>query len=511
MASIIKAFGIIAILTLLTPLAQASELPVSSYDSRHTDSTNNDILDDFELLWSYKIGGDLVREVELADGKIFVYSIVYYSDDNKIYCLDENTGELIWSHETVEAPVIRSEKVFVSYNEKVYCLNKDNGRIIWSYEIGNPSTPVVADGKVFVSSDEKTYCLNEDSGKLIWSYEIKEPYLPVIANRKVFVSSDGIYCLDENTGELIWHSETPIWSSPSPRVADGKVFFPCSGVLRKENLGICCLDENTGELIWSYEVGYHLPLSITVSDGKIFCVYHDHGSRPYNCDCEIICLDENTGELIWRTGWRTGECVCNIISLIDERIFYGSSYLYAATIGCLDKNSGELIWKYLTECGAGFSPVVVGKIFAWTTDYCSNETKIYCLDADTGELIWSYETGDWFCSSLEVANGTIFIGSSDNTLYCFKHKAFKALEDAQSSINFAKKVGVANITEAEKLLQKANVALNEYRYEEAKNYANQAKESAEKDRNARSILYGIVALLVVLLFFFGYVVGRKRN
>lgn len=149
------------------------------------------------------------------------------------------------------------------------------------------------------------------------------------------------------------------------------------------------------------------------------------------------------------------------------------------------------------------SPAVVdGKVFVG-----SDSNYIYCLDETTGEKIWHYQTGDEVFSSPAVANGKVFIGSRDNKIYCFGLKAFEdalsVINNTQTAINSAKSIG-ADTTEAEKLLQKAEAAVKEGKYEEAENYANQAKESAEKAKKARLILYGVLALLSVVLLFFGY-------
>jgi len=45
---------------------------------------------------------------------------------------------------------------------------------------------------------------------------------------------------------------------------------------------------------------------------------------------------------------------------------------------------------------------------------------VYCLDADDGSKIWEYATSGSVDSSPVVYDGKIYIGSQDNTIYCFK-------------------------------------------------------------------------------------------
>ena len=62
-------------------------------------------------------------------------------------------------------PAVADGKVYIgSTDHKVYCLDAESGALIWNYNIGNPeygvnSSPAVADGKVYVGShDHNVYC-----------------------------------------------------------------------------------------------------------------------------------------------------------------------------------------------------------------------------------------------------------------------------------------------------------------------------------------------------------------
>ena len=79
----------------------------------------------------------------------------------------------------------------------------------------------------------------------------------------------------------------------------------------------------------------------------------------------------------------------------------------------------ELLWSYETGSAVYSSPAVAdGKVFVGSSDCI-----IYCLDEDTGNLIWSYETGSAVYSSPAVADGKGFVGSYDGKIYCFGVKS----------------------------------------------------------------------------------------
>lgn len=74
MHKIFKTLGIIAILVLLTGVAQAGDWPMFHHDARHTGYTDEKVPDDLELLWSYETGGQVESSPAVANGKVFVGS-----------------------------------------------------------------------------------------------------------------------------------------------------------------------------------------------------------------------------------------------------------------------------------------------------------------------------------------------------------------------------------------------------------------------------------------------------
>ena len=350
---------------------QAGDWPMFHRDSCHTGATDEKIPDELVLLWSYETGSYGHTSPAIVNGKVFVVG----SYDDKIYCLDENNGNLIWSVKTrslgESSPAIADGKVFVGSDYKLYCLDEDNGNLIWHSEIGSHwSSPTVAEGEVFIGSDdEKVYCLDVDDGNLIWSYKI------------------------EDTVES------------SPAVADGKVFVGSSFWDNK----IYCLDEDNGNLIWTYETGGRgVSSSPAVADGKVFV-----GSD----DCNIYCLDENTGKLIWR--YKTEYLVTSSPAVADGKVFVGSDN----KVYCLNKDNGNLIWSYETRAPVDSSPAVSGnRVFV------SSWGKIHCLDVDNGNLIWNYEIEyedipfGMFYSSPAIADGKVFVSFNDGKIYCFGGK-----------------------------------------------------------------------------------------
>ena len=50
----------------------------------------------------------------------------------------------------------------------------------------------------------------------------------------------------------------------------------------------------------------------------------------------------------------------------------------------------------------------------------SSDDNLYCLDALTGEKVWAIETERDIDSSPAVSGGYVYVGSDDDNVYCFK-------------------------------------------------------------------------------------------
>ena len=49
----------------------------------------------------------------------------------------------------------------------------------------------------------------------------------------------------------------------------------------------------------------------------------------------------------------------------------------------------------------------------------SGDDSVYALNAATGAKLWSYHTGNQVFSSPTVANGVVYVGSGDGNMYAF--------------------------------------------------------------------------------------------
>ena len=117
-----------------------------------------------KVLWRTPIAGGYAGPA-VADGKVFITDYVTTDDvkvDNfdrkeftgqeRIQCLDEATGKVLWTH---EYPV----KYAISYPSGPRC------------------TPNVESNRVYtLGAEGHLVCLNTADGKVIWSHDLKQDY-----------------------------------------------------------------------------------------------------------------------------------------------------------------------------------------------------------------------------------------------------------------------------------------------------------------------------------------------
>ncbi len=78
----------------------------------------------------------------------------------------------------------------------------------------------------------------------------------------------------------------------------------------------------------------------------------------------------------------------------------------------------SLKWSYTTGGEVYSSPAVAnGVVYVGSVN-----GTVYALDAKTGAKVWNYATGDQIYSSPAVANGVVYIGSWDNNVYALNAK-----------------------------------------------------------------------------------------
>ena len=348
-------------------------------------------------------------------------------------------GTLAWVFRDEEAmavdfsssPAIVGNRLYIgsshgsifSLGGATYCIDTISKQVVWRHTSPTPifSPPAVAGGRVYIGegyhqdSNCHLRCLDAKTGDLIWSFQTASHVesTPFISQGKLYFTAgaDGVYCIDALEGQQIWHYKD-VHADMSPVVHKGKVYFGTG----YGDYKILAVDAETGIETWSREMPYPVWGSPSANEDIVFFGlgrgnFSESALLPAG---KVVALNVETGDIVWE--YEAEDAVLTAIAIQDGYVIFGSrdGYVY-----CLQETDGKLAWH--TDLGGPVvsSPAVTPKIVYAAT----KNGYLYALSADSGEMQWEFNTRTVtrnieFYSSPAVANGLLYIGSSDRYIFC---------------------------------------------------------------------------------------------
>lgn len=379
-------------------------------------------------------------------------------------------GGLNWSYTAdvrtfYASPAVVGNRVYITSADKgplrdrgaIYCLDADTGGLVWRSAppgyLATFSSPSVA-GRFLVCGEGLHYtrsarvvCLDVTrNGEIVWTYQTRSHVesTPCIDNDRVYVGAgdDGYYCFrlePDPAGQpvLIWHVPAEKYpdAETSPAVHDGRVFVG----LGMEGRAVCCLDAETGNELWRVPTPYPVFGPPTVVGGLVV-VGMGNGNfiqsaeevarseidklkkqgksaeeiaaaaKSLGSAGEVWCLGERTGEVQWK--FAAGETILGAVAAGEDRFYFGSRDGYSYCVSF----AGKLLAKWNAH-----APIVTSPALGGERVYAVTETgKLYGLRADGLELVWEATVGFTgpFLSSPAVARGHVYVGSQQDGLLC---------------------------------------------------------------------------------------------
>ncbi len=189
------------------------------------------ITSDGNLIWKYETSKlpegscpPVMSDQFITSSPTIYKDKVYFgSGEKKVYCIDPQTGELIWEFKTEETGLMMKYRTgedriistlgaaydmvyFGSWNNTVYALDANTGIEMWRCLTGDRiiSSPAIADGMIYTGCmDGHFYSLEAFEGNLIGDFRLgKVVGSPSISNGYVFVPAESkLYCLGEKIQE----------------------------------------------------------------------------------------------------------------------------------------------------------------------------------------------------------------------------------------------------------------------------------------------------------------------
>ncbi|MFB3888982.1 MAG: PQQ-binding-like beta-propeller repeat protein [Candidatus Bathyarchaeia archaeon] len=325
----------------------------------------------------------------LADnGKVFTGSTL----DHCYYCLDQNTGEVIWQFNLTGGsqrwPQLAFHTAWVLDSSRAVALSQNNGNAYYKMTVaGSPALSVkfpqvFEDGDaIYLTSGNNVSCLKLShtefpSVSLVWNQSTIRGRLAYADGLLYGVASYSTWCscVEAATGKLVWNftgtGDPKDKFYPSPVIDNGLVFLGTE----TNNASIVadhvvCLDAKTGAYKWTYATGEYFVQSISAGYGNIYVA----GGEQNN----VYCIDQKTGNLIWK------HSTPGVIDYYTMQIGGGAVYLVCAAMAitgfpvagtypgytiCLNATTGDEIWRYWTPTSATDVSLVDGNLYTETIE-----------------------------------------------------------------------------------------------------------------------------------------------
>lgn len=387
------------------------------------------------LKWQFHTGGSVVSSPILSAGTLYVGSA-----DHKLYALDSASGALKWSFQTngrnPSSPAISGGIVyFESYDSYVYAVDATTGHLIWKFKtegerrfaathlhgfepaaetMPDPfdsflSSPAVWNGAVYLGSgDGNVYALDAKSGHLIWKVKTGDVVhaSPAVDGGTIYIGSwdSNFYALDAKTGAEKWrfkggqdpniHNQVGFQSSAA--VAHGTVYVGC------RDSKLYALDAATGAKKWALDAkGSWVIGSPAVRNGKVYAATSDSGL--------FFELDAQTGKTLFTLDFKHWPMFSSP-TLAADWAYIGTN---EGKLVAIDIKNRKLGWVYQTEGSRRNGPTYTKR--DGTPNY-----ELAFADSFYDDLVVGNSrmlTVGAVLSSPAVAEGAVYFGSSDGSVY----------------------------------------------------------------------------------------------
>lgn len=196
-----------------------------------------------KVRWRVPVGHSWSSPV-IAGGRVYVTDVMLEKPKatERLLCLDEATGKVLWIHEHDAA-----------YPEWSFTPGQENGPSV---------TPIAEGSKVWMlGAIGGLFCLDSKTGAIIWQKDLAKDYgmggfstnaSPLIDGEKLVLviggkPEAGVIALDKNTGNEIWHAldEASANSSPIVIEAAGR-----RQLVVWTQQSVSALDTEDGEVLW---------------------------------------------------------------------------------------------------------------------------------------------------------------------------------------------------------------------------------------------------------------------
>ena len=427
--------------------------------------------------WAVRVPGNQpLATPAYANGMLFVGG-GYGSHD--FYAFDAKTGRVVWKTKTSDdgptgAVVADGLVAFNTESCTLIVVDAKTGKLVWQEWLGDPlmSQPAISNGRVFMAypsngraAQQQHFTSNQahqSAAAHVPPKPVQQVPQPAKGEETADVGSHRLLCADLKTGKHIWERAISADVISAPVISEGKVYFTTFDGTSY------CLDAEKGSVVWKKEnAGTSAPVVVA---GEVLMTQKEaSGNKSYeglkrldasgsDKDKRLIAGEEAAyldkdkgggvalnaqaqGALDSSVGFGSAPATAQldkankhigVKTVVGGWAYQGSRAAYSKGqmlnaqgryLNSVNANSGGLSWR--AEVSGGglaadsqvFSPPALGEQLMYLS---SSLGHLLSVSQKGGEVGFMYEFGEPMVFQPALAEGSVFVGTSNGLLICLK-------------------------------------------------------------------------------------------
>ncbi|MBC7353470.1 MAG: PQQ-binding-like beta-propeller repeat protein, partial [Thermogutta sp.] len=182
-------------------------------------------------VWQKEVEGEIDGGPGFATLPSGKQVVVFGSQDTFLYCVDAQTGEIVWKgggHDQIRCtpPIVEGRTFIAGCDGKLHVVEIQNGREIAAIDLEGPtgSTPAVVGSLAYVGTENGVFFgIDWKRAKVVWRYDNENEggafrASAAVNERYVVVGSrdKAVHCFDRITGRHVWRFPTRRYVDASP-------------------------------------------------------------------------------------------------------------------------------------------------------------------------------------------------------------------------------------------------------------------------------------------------------
>lgn len=182
-------------------------------------------------VWQKEVEGEIDGGPGFATLPSGQQVVVFGSQDTFLYCVDAQTGEIVWKgggHDQIRCtpPIVEGRTFIAGCDGKLHVVEIQNGREIGAIDLEGPtgSTPAVVGSLAYVGTENGVFFgIDWKRAKVVWRYDNENEggafrASAAVNERYVVVGSrdKAVHCFDRITGRHVWRFPTRRYVDASP-------------------------------------------------------------------------------------------------------------------------------------------------------------------------------------------------------------------------------------------------------------------------------------------------------